>query len=222
MSSFFPERAINLSAMWATAAERDVTKPFIEEPQTVTDEEALIRLKAHDKDALTLLFARYSRLVLTIGYRVLRDFAEAEDVMQDVFIYLFENPELFDAEKGSAKTWITQKAYSRSLDRRDFLAYRQIYLGTDADTQPDSLVGDFDLERVMGSKLLRDKLHLALAELPEKQRLTLVLNFFEGLNMREISERIGDPITHVRHHYYRGLEKLRKSAVVRSLQGKTL
>ena len=208
--------------MWTKAAERDVTEPAIEGPQTVTDEEALIRLKAHDKDALALLFERYSRLVLTIGYRILRDYAEAEDVMQNLFLHLYQNAEEYDADKGSAKTWITQRAYSRALDRRDFLAHRQIYLGTDADAQPDTLVGDFDLERIMGSKLLREQLHMALAELPEKQRLTLVLNFFEGLNMREIGERIGDPVTHVRHHYYRGLEKLRKSAIVRSLRDKPL
>ena len=188
----------------------------------MTDEEAMLRLRARDKDALTLLFERYSRLVLTIAFRVLRDYGEAEDVMQTLFLHLYQNADEYDPDKGSAKTWITQRGYSRALDRRDFLAYRQIYLGTDTDVQPDTLIGDFDLERMMGSKLLREQLLKALQELPEKQRVTLRMNFFEGLDLREISERLGDPIAHVRHHYYRGLEKLRRSALIRSLRDNTL
>jgi RNA polymerase sigma-70 factor, ECF subfamily len=222
LSSSFPERAIALSNTWRTESERGVVEEAIEELEAVKDEEALIRLKAHDKDALALLFERYSRLVLTIGFRILRDYAEAEDLMQSLFLYLFQKAELYDVDKGSAKSWITQKAYSRALDRRDFLAYRQIYLGTDSGVQPDMLIGDFDLERVMGSKLIREQLQRALEELPEKQQLTLKLNFFEGLDLREISERLGDSIAHVRHHYYRGLDKLRKSALVRSLRDKKL
>lgn len=188
----------------------------------MTDEEAMLRLKARDKDALALLFDRYSRLAFTIALRILRDHGEAEDVMQGIFLYLYQNADLFDPNKGSAKTWITQRVYYGALDRRDFLAYRQIYLGTDPETHPDRLIGDFDLERLTESKLLREQLLRALQDLPEKQSLTLKLNFFEGLNLREISERLGDSVDQVRHHYYRGLDKLRRSALVQSLRDKTL
>lgn len=188
----------------------------------MTDEEAMMRLRSRDRDALALLFERYSRLVFTIAYRILRDYGEAEDLMQSVFLHLYEHAEGYDANKGSAKTWITQRCYSRALDRRDYLSHRQIYLGTDPDAQPDTLTGDCDLEQMMGSKLLRKQLMRALLELPEKQRLTLRMNFFEGLDLREISERLGDPVANVRHHYYRGLERLRKSEFARSLRGRAL
>jgi len=188
----------------------------------MTDEEAMMRLKSHDRDALALLFERYSRLVFTIAFRILRDYGEAEDLMQSLFLHLYENAEAYDPNKGSAKTWITQRGYSRALDRRDYLAHRLIFIGTDPDAQPYPLIGDFDLEQMMGSKLLRRQLLKALAELPEKQRLTLRMNFFEGLALREISERLGHPIANVRHHYYRGLDRLRKSEFARSLRGKTL
>lgn len=124
--------------------------------------------------------------------------------------------------RGTAKSWITQAAYHRALDRRDYLVYRQFYLGTEFEVLPDTLAGDFDLEHEIGSRLNRELLFKALEELPEKQCLTLKLNFFEGLELREIGERLGDSIANVRHNYYRGLDKLRKSALVRSLRDKKL
>lgn len=241
MSSSFPERAVAVSAIWriesecekeaeaAQSVKRSATEPQIDvanqctaESQIVTDEEAMLRLKAHDKDALAALFDRYSRLLFTIALRILRDHGEAEDVMQSIFLNLYQNAAVYDPEKGSVKTWITQRAYYGALDRRDFLAYRQIYLGTDPETHPDRLIGDFDLEAITGSKLLREQLLRALEDLPEKQSVTLRLSFFEGLSLREIGERLGDSLDQVRHHYYRGLDKLRRSALVRSLRDKTL
>jgi len=222
LSSPFPQRAMTIPANWKEEIECRLVEQSVKEPPSVTDEEALIRLKAHDKDALALLFERYSRLILVIGIRVLRDYGEAEELVQNVFIYLYQKAELFQADKGTAKSWITQAAYHRALDRRDYLVYRQFYLGTDLSVLPDTLAGDFDVEREVGSKFNREQLLKALEELPEKQHLTLKLNFFEGLELREIGERLGDSIANVRHNYYRGLNKLRKSALVRSLRDKKL
>jgi RNA polymerase sigma-70 factor, ECF subfamily len=190
--------------------------------EALTDEQALTRLQqkdgARDREAMDVLFARYARLILAIGYRVLRDWGEAEELVQNVFLYLYQKAGLYDAQKGSAKAWITQAAYHRALDRRDYLTYRQFYLGTDLDGAPDTLAGDFDLEREIGAKLDREQLLRAIGELPEMQHQTLKLNFFEGLNLREASERLGESLANTRHHYYRGLEKLRRSALVQSLR----
>ena len=222
LSPSFPERAIAISGVWRMPAERAVSEQSIKVAPPMTDEEAMMRLKLRDRDALALLFERYSRLVFTIAFRILRDYGEAEDLMQSLFIHLYENADSYDPDKGSAKAWITQRVYSRALDRRDFLSHRQIYLGTDPETQPDMLISGFDLERIMELKLLRKQLLEALAELPERQGLTLKMNFFEGLNLHEISERLNESISQVRHHYYRGLNKLRKSPMARNLRGKTL
>jgi RNA polymerase sigma-70 factor (ECF subfamily) len=222
LSSPFPQRALTLPAIWKGETECCSQEQSAKEPISVTDEEVLIRLKAQDKEALALLFDRYSRLILTIGFRVLRDYGEAEELVQSVFLYLYQKAELFQPDKGTAKSWITQAAYHRALDRRDYLVYRQFYLGTESEVLPDTLAADFDLEREIGSRLNREQLFKALEELPEKQRLTLTLNFFEGLELREIGERLGDSIANVRHNYYRGLDKMRKSALVRSLRDKKL
>jgi RNA polymerase sigma-70 factor (ECF subfamily) len=180
----------------------------------------MAHLKTNDARALHLLFDRYSRLVLAIALRILRDYGEAEEIVQETYCYLFQKAALFDASKGTAKGWIVQVAYHRALDRRAHLERRGFYHGTDFAFLDDTLIGQSDLEREITSRLNRAHLKKAFEELPERQRQTLELFYFEGLELREISEKLNEPLANIRHHYYRGLEKLRKSAFVQRLREK--
>src|SRR5258708_32338497 len=78
-------------------------------------------------DAMTVLFDRYYRLVLTIAYRILRDRAEAEDLMQEVFLEIFRDADKYDSSRGSVKTWLLQYVYHRSLNRKQYLSLRGFY-----------------------------------------------------------------------------------------------
>jgi RNA polymerase sigma-70 factor, ECF subfamily len=93
----------------------------------MTDEDVMERLRNGDPNALPILFDRFHRLVMKIGLRILRDAGEAEDVMQEIFLEIFNKAGQFDSAKGSAKTWILQYAYHRSLSRRQYLALRNFY-----------------------------------------------------------------------------------------------
>jgi len=188
--------------------------------RSVSDEILLTQLKSRDREALAEMFRRHARLVFSIGFRILRDVGEAEDVVQEVFLFLFQRAELFDAAKGGAKAWIVQVAYHRSLDRREYLLRRNFYSGTDVNMLSDTLKGQDDVEDDVTSKLSRDRLKEAFHNLSARQRLTLELFFFEELDLREIAARLGESLENVRHHYYRGLQKLRKDAFVMELRGK--
>jgi RNA polymerase sigma-70 factor (ECF subfamily) len=74
------------------------------------------------------------------------------------------------------------------------------------------------MEREVGARLDCDRLQFAFEELTEIQRKTLKLFYFEDLDLREISERLREPLGNVRHHFYRGLERLRKSAIVEAIR----
>jgi RNA polymerase sigma-70 factor (ECF subfamily) len=179
----------------------------------------MARLQSNDSSALEILFDRYARLVLSIARGVVRDNGEAEDVVQETFFHLYKKSMLFDGSKGSPKNWILQIALHRALDRKAHLTRRGFYAGTDIGSLGDTLLGETDLEREIGAKLNRAQLEKAFEELPDIQRLTLELFYFEGLNLREISERLNEPLGNTRHHFYRGLERLRKSSFVQRLQG---
>jgi RNA polymerase sigma-70 factor (ECF subfamily) len=215
------ERALPVSLLWPKEKRTQlVVVPPPEAPAPPSDESLMLALKAADREALAELFRRYSRLVFSIGVRVLRDAGEAEEIVQDVFLYLYEKANLFDATKGMAKAWIVQIAHHRSLDRKGYLYRRQFYVGTDVAALADTLAGRDDLDRDLASKLNRDRLREAFERLSERQRATLELFFFEGLELKEIAERIGETYENVRHNYYRGLQKLRKDAFVQKLRDK--
>ena len=217
MSSPPQGRALALPFIRAGTAKIPATIADQVEVKGQSDEDAMARLQAQDSSALNCLFERYAHLVLSIALRILRDYGEAEEIVQEVFFYVYRKSALFEPSRGSAKAWIVQIAFHRALDRKAHLARRGFYLGTDIDPLHDTLLDQTDVERTIGAEMNRLHLERAFEELPDIQRRTLDLFYFQGLELREISERLNEPLGNVRHHFYRGLEKLRKSAFVRKV-----
>lgn len=171
-----------------------------------TDEDLLFQVGGGSKEALSNLFQRHARQVFNVARRILRDDAEAEDLLQDCFLFLSQKAKTFDRKKSSAISWIIQMAYHRAIDRRRFLTFRQHYNSQELDEdRQHANAGQISINDVAARALLgklRDNLS-------EEQRQTLELHFFEGYTFHEIAERTGQAFGNVRHHYYRGLEKLR-------------
>ena len=219
MSSPPQGRAFTFPIAWSPSQELSAPAPKPAGDRSPSDEEVMARLQSNDSAALEILFGRYARLVLAIARGIVRDSGEAEDVVQETFFYLYKKSLLFDGSKGSAKNWIIQIALHRALDRKSHLTRRGFYAGTDIGAFGDTLLGETDLDREIGAKLNRVQLERAFEQLPEMQRLTLELFYFEGLDLREISKKLNQPLGNSRHHFYRGLERLRKSAFVQRLRG---
>ena len=179
--------------------------------RNLSDEDVMEQLRQGDPDALPILFDRFYRLVLNIALRILRDAGEAEDLMQEVFLEIFKKAAQFDPAKGSVKTWILQYAYHRSLSRRQYLALRNFY---DRQQITEGEVSESNSVSVSWRGLTfqewRGVIEQGLATLNEKQRKTLELACFQGLLLTEIAERTKESLPNVRHHYYRGLDGLRK------------
>ena len=178
----------------------------------VSDEALIAQTCFGDREALACLFRRYSRLVRSIALHILRDGAEAEDLAQDLFLFIQRKCAVFDSSKSSARSWIVHMAYQRAIERRRYLGTRQFYTHTDIQVGADEPVGipttenDYSAEAVFG----RNGLKKVIECLSEDQRETLRLHFFEGYTLAEIGPKLGQPLGNVRHHYYRGLDRLRK------------
>ncbi len=219
MSSRPQEGALPMPIMSGKPRPEPRAQPEARSWQDPDDEELSVRLQAADRGALDVLFSRDSRLVFSIALRILRDRGEAEDVVQETFFHVFVRAGLFDPKKGSLRAWIVQMAFHRALDRKSYLARRNFYAGTTIDSLDDTLSGATDLDREVGAELNRAQLERAFAELPETQRRTLEMFYFDELELREIAGRLNESLGNVRHHYYRALERLRKSALVARLRG---
>jgi RNA polymerase sigma-70 factor (ECF subfamily) len=176
------------------------------------DETLMRRLQESDVEALGLLFHRYSKLTLGIARRVLRDNDEAEDLVQDIFLFLYFKSKLFDPSKGSARSWVIQVTYHRAYDRRRYLSVRSFYDRTEVGDGNKALLSAINpnAENTEEFFAWQSFLRPAFEELSEDQRTTVTLYFYEGYTLREISKKVGRSFGNVQHDYYRGMDRLRK------------
>jgi RNA polymerase sigma-70 factor (ECF subfamily) len=173
-----------------------------------SDETLLSETESGCKEALGLLFRRHRRAVFNVALRILKDASEAEDLCQEVFIFVFQRASLFDASKGSASSWIIQIAYHRAINRRRYLTLRQHYSAQGLDEQQIACEGKGPSVDSIAARKLLSQLRDQLSEV---QRRTLELHYFEGYSLREIAEKTGQTLGNTRHHFYRSLERLRSS-----------
>jgi RNA polymerase sigma-70 factor, ECF subfamily len=177
------------------------------------DESLIVRVQAGDREALSLLFRRYAHAVRNIGQRILQDKAEADDLVQEVFLYIHRKSSLFDRAKGSASSWIIQVAYTQALLRRRELKSHGFYVSGITDRPDESgMTNDrgADYDHTVEGLFGRNGWKKIVEDLTEGQRETFRLHFFEGYTFPEIAEKLGQSYANIRNHYYRGLEKLRK------------
>jgi RNA polymerase sigma-70 factor (ECF subfamily) len=187
------------------------------------DDELLTRLSAGDQDALAVIFRRYARAVRGIALRILQNGPEADDLVQEVFLFLFQKASAFNRSRGSARTWILFTAYNRALDRRKYLNSRHFYNSQEFEEDlvriPEERGGRASqgsmLEEILGRDIAANLNH----QLSIDQLETIRLHFFEGHTLKEIAEIMGQSLVNVRNFYYRGLKRIRKTilpAITRS------
>ena len=189
----------------------------------ISDEALMIRISEGSREALAILFRRYARLVRTVAMRILRDDSEADDLLQDVFLFVHRNCSIFDSSRASVRSWIVQMTYHRAIDRRRYLNSRHFYTRLDLDGVADlpapcseSRENETFLAQLVGNTTVEG----LLDTLTEDQRKTLILHFFEGYTFDEIAEKLDQSLGNVRNHYYRGLDRLRRQVFPGKLPGR--
>jgi RNA polymerase sigma-70 factor, ECF subfamily len=177
------------------------------ELQDCPDEKLIEEIRNGNTDGFAVIFKRYHRLVHVTALNIVRDAGEAEDLTQTVFLEIYRRLRQFDPARGTLKVWLLQFAYSRSMHRRNYLSVRQFHRQVElaeTDTKA-SLWSPSRLQPQEAARLIDE----ALAVLPEPQRRTIEMFFFEGLTLRDIAQQRNENYPNVRNHYYRGLERLR-------------
>lgn len=164
-----------------------------------TDSQLIEAVAAGDRSALSDLYDRYAGLMLAVGLKMLNDRREAEDVLHDVFLEVWRSARSFDADRGSARTWILMRMRSRCLDRRR--RTRRAYELTD-DSEPQT-------PEDPSAAVDRARVRAALGTLNEAQRQVIELGYFGGLSSTEIAEQTGTPVGTVKSRVAAALSKLR-------------
>jgi RNA polymerase sigma-70 factor, ECF subfamily len=174
------------------------------QPSTEDDASLLALVRSGDEHAMASLFDRYSKVVYSVALRVLRDPAAAEDVLQEIFMQIWRNPDSFTAARGSLGGWLAVVSRNRSIDtlrrRRPTDSVDEIALAS-----PYNLADEAERNSLM------ERARGVIVQLPSEQRKTLEMAFFDGLTHSEIAEMTGDPLGTVKTRIRSALLTLRKA-----------
>jgi RNA polymerase sigma-70 factor, ECF subfamily len=177
----------------------------------VADGEIVSRIAAGQGDALGDLDGRYGKLVYSLACRILRDAAEAEDIVQDVFAQAWREANRYDPRRASVTGWLLLLTRTRAIDRLRSRRVRGI--GVVASTPIDLAdpAEDQELAAIRGAEA--DQLRAAYAGLPAPQRTAIELAYYEGLTHTEIAARLQEPLGTVKTRIRSALQRLRDSLV---------
>jgi RNA polymerase sigma-70 factor (ECF subfamily) len=174
-------------------------------PGSGQDDSILLGLvQRGDEHAMASIFDRYSKVVYSVALRVLRDPSAAEDVLQEIFMQIWRNPDSFTATRGSLGGWLAVVSRNRSID-----ALRR--------KRPSESIEDmqfassYNLADEAERNSMMEKARAVMHLLPQEQRKTLEMAFFDGLTHAEIAEMTGDPLGTVKTRIRSALITLRKA-----------
>jgi len=175
----------------------------------LSDAALLALLAEGELDAAACLYDRYSPMLLSLSLRIVRDRSEAEDVVHDAFITMNERASQYASDRGSVIAWLVTLVRNLSIDRTRRRDRRGVILKRVA--AEDTRAATQNPEEILADATVRARIRKALAQLPEVQRLTLELAFFEGLTYPEIAEKDGVPLGTVKSRAARALGSLREA-----------
>jgi RNA polymerase sigma-70 factor (ECF subfamily) len=174
-----------------------------------TDRALIARIETRDSEALALLYDRYASRLLGLSLRILGNTGEAEEVLQDVFLFTWRAASTFDATRGTVLAWLLVATRSRSIDR---LRSRRpaARAGLTSLNEVPERAGPQDVEAESAAREWEQLCRAAIAQLPADQQRVLELAYFDGLTHQEIAQRTSTPLGTVKTRVRLGLMKLRE------------
>jgi RNA polymerase sigma-70 factor (ECF subfamily) len=174
-----------------------------------TDRELVARIERRDSNALAALYDRYASRLTGLAYRILGESGEAEEVLQEVFLYVWRAASSFDAGRGSVLAWLIVATRSRAIDRLRSRRAGPLGRAGSFEEAPER-ASSGDVEGEVAAREWETLCRSAIADLPEDQRRVLELAYFEGLTQQEIASSTGIPLGTVKTRARLGLMKLRE------------
>jgi RNA polymerase sigma-70 factor (ECF subfamily) len=154
------------------------------------EQELCGRLVERDETALAELYDQYASFVYGLAARVIGDVRAAEDITQDVFVYVWECPDRFDSERGTLRSWLGTLAHRRAVDyvRREEARRRRT--ARDAARRVSTIP---DVDEMAMALVMAERVRDALESLPTEQRDAIQLAYFGGNTYRQVAEVLGIP-----------------------------
>src|ERR1017187_6738869 len=208
-TEFLPKNGAQDDPIEAPAPRMPATAPELE-PGAPTDLELMHAIQKEDPEALSLLYDRYNGILKALILRVIHNEAEADDLLQEIFMEIWNQAKNFSAQKGKPLGWMVTLARRRAIDG---LRKKQAYaragerLQAETELQPETWVQNAT-EREIDFADTRVLVREVINSLPPAQKQAIELAFFRGMSQREIAANTNTPLGTVKTRLELGLKKI--------------
>ncbi|HVZ65259.1 MAG TPA: sigma-70 family RNA polymerase sigma factor [Lacunisphaera sp.] len=169
-----------------------------------------------NRQALGELYDALSRPLYSLAFRITQDAAEAQDIVQDVFVKISSQAATYRVERGSVFSWAATLTRNRAIDRiRSRRRRDELLTGAIEDLQPAAWPGDADTTAALWLREKVAAVRAAVNTLAPEQQQAIELAYFSGLTQQEIATRLNEPLGTIKARIRRGLHKLRETLPAR-------
>jgi RNA polymerase sigma-70 factor, ECF subfamily len=180
------------------------------EPGAPSDLELMKAIQAEDPEALSQLYDRYNGILKALILRVIHNEAEADDLLQEIFMEIWNQAKNFSSQRGKPLGWMVTLARRRAIDglrKKQAYARAEERLQNETEQQPDAWAHNSTEEEIVLSDT-RDLIRKVIAGLPPAQQQAIDLAFFRGMSQREIAAKTNTPLGTVKTRLELGLKKI--------------
>jgi RNA polymerase sigma factor (sigma-70 family) len=174
--------------------------------RTYTEEELVLSLQQRDETAFSYLYDNYAAALNGVIYGMVNDFAQAEDILQEAFLKIWNNIDSYDATKGKLYTWMRRITNNLTLDILKSKLHRQQSLVVENELAVTNVQGNNNITERLNALDLQNRLNT----LDKKQRIIIDMSYFQGYTQEEIAKELDMPVGTVKTKIRSAIIELRK------------
>lgn len=184
--------------------------------EDVSDAQLVTAIARYNEVALAEVYRRHGGAVFGLAKRVLANSTEAEDVTQEVFLRLWNQPDRFDPARGSLRSFLLAQSHGRAVDAVRSSSSRRAREARDAMRTARS---SYDMQHEVWDLAVADQVSQAMGELPEEERRVIELAYFDGHTYREVAELLNQPEGTVKSRIRNGMRRMRAALADAGVRG---
>lgn len=186
------------------------------ELEEMSDAQLVTLVGRYQEAALAEVYRRHGGAANGLARKILNNAHEADDVTQDVFLRLWNNPDRFDSSRGSLRSFLLNDAHGRAVDLIRSLNSRRAREVRDANRTP---VVSYDLQHRVWDLAVAEEVKQALSQLPDEEREAVELAYFHSHSYVKVAEILGQPEGTIKSRIRSGMRRMRTSLVQAGIQG---